>query len=64
MQIQTEVLNKIAEIIGTNDKNIVISVPIKALVDNGVDVSEAFDMLFGAGAYHDMAMRIYVELHK
>ena len=44
-------LNEVAQLIGTTDKNVVISVVIKALVDKGMTVKQAFDTLFGCGAY-------------
>jgi len=52
-------LNKVAEIIGTTDKNVVFSVVIKSLTDSGVDIKVAFDMLFGEGAYMKFAGQIY-----
>jgi len=52
-------LNKVAEIIGTTDKNVVFSVVIKSLTDAGVDIKVAFDMLFGEGAYMKFAGQIY-----
>lgn len=57
-------LNQVAELIGTNDKNVVISVAIKTLVDAGASVSEAFDMVFGDGAYSKFAGDIYDALQQ
>lgn len=62
MQITAEQMNQVAELIGTTDKNVVISAIIKTLVDAGMAVSEAFDAVMGQGAYVKMAGNIYGEL--
>ena len=55
-------LNLIAAELDTKDKNACISVAIKMLVDSGLAVNEAFDTLFGEGAYVKMAGDVYDSL--
>ena len=57
-----DLLNLIAAELNTEDKNACISVAIKMLVDSGLAVNEAFDALFGEGAYLKMAGNIYHSL--
>lgn len=57
-----EMLNKIAALLGTSDKNLVISVAIKALIEQGVPVRAAYDAVLGAGAYEKMAGMVYDQL--
>ena len=59
MQVTADQLNQVAALLGTDDKNVVISVVLKTLVDAGVDVAVAFDMVFGDGAYTRFAGMIY-----
>lgn len=58
----TETLNNIAELLGTDDKNLVLSVAVNALVTEGLTVKQAIETLFGEGAYDKMAELIYDEL--
>lgn len=57
-----EMLNELAALLETSDKNLVISVAIKALVDQGLTVRAAYDAVLGAGAYEKMAHQVYNEL--
>ena len=60
MQITTEQLNAVAEILGTTDRNVVFSAVLRTLtVDGGFPVDAAFDALFGAGAF----LRFAGDLH-
>ena len=59
MNITTEQLNKVAQLIGTTDKSVVIGAVIKTLVDSGMDATQAFDAVFGQGAYVKMAGNIW-----
>lgn len=54
-----EMLNEIATLLQTNDKNLVISVAIKALVEQGLTVRAAYDTVLGSGAYEKMAHQVY-----
>lgn len=62
--ITTEQLNKVAEIIGTNDKNVVIAVVLKTLIDNGMGVAEAYEEVFGAGSYQKLTGQVWEALQK
>jgi hypothetical protein len=55
-------LNKIAKQIGSEDKNLVISVAIKSLIELGMSVKNSYDTVLGAGAYKKMAGQIYDNL--
>ena len=55
MQINASQLNQIAALIGTNDRQVVISTAIKFLTDTGMALDAAFDAVFGDGAYVRMA---------
>lgn len=43
----------------TTDKNLVISVAIKSLTEQGLTVKQAFEVIFGEGYYEKMAGEIY-----
>ena len=60
--ITAATLNKVAALLNTTDKNLVISVAIKTLVDAGVDLRDAFDAVLGEGAYMKMAGQVYHQL--
>jgi len=62
MQITTAQLNEVANLLGTTDKNVVFSAIIKTLVEAGLEVSVAFEMVFGEGTYNKMAGFIYDSL--
>lgn len=57
-----EMLNQLASLLETSDKNLVISVAIKALVEQGLTVRAACDTVLGSGAYEKMAGQVYDEL--
>lgn len=59
MQITADQLNQAAALLGTTDKNVVISAVLKTLVRAGVEIDVAFDMLFGEGAYKRFAGHVY-----
>lgn len=46
----------------TAQKNVLISQKLVALMNQGMQINEAFDSLFGAGAYIKFAGEIYQEL--
>lgn len=59
MQITATQLNQVAQLLGTTDKNVIFSAVLKTLTDAGIAMAEAFDMLFGEGAYKKFAGDIY-----
>ena len=61
-QITTAQLNEVATLLGTTDKNVVFSVVLKTLVDAGLQVNVAFNMLFGEGAYKKFAGEVWQAL--
>jgi len=62
--ITAQQLNSVAELLGTTDKNIIFSAIIKTLVDAGLPMAQAFDALFGEGAYSKFAGDVYDALKK
>lgn len=62
MQITAAQLNEVATLLGTTDKNVVISAVLKTLVQSGIDMQTAFDAVFGEGAYRKFAGEIYSAL--
>ena len=62
MSKATNLLNAIAEELNTTDKNLCISVALSMLVKQGVAVDEAYDTLFGEGAYKKFAGMVYDSL--
>ena len=62
MTITTEQLNAVAALLNTTDKNLVLSVCIKALVEAGMDAADAIDAVLGAGRFMEIANAIYDEL--
>lgn len=63
MQITKEQLDQVAGLLGTDDKAIVFSAVMATLVNNGTPVNDAFDMLFGDGAYVKFAGHIHDALN-
>lgn len=63
MRITTEQLNQVAALLKTNDKNLVISVCVKTLVDAGSDVDQAIDAALGAGQFEQLVGEVF-EAHK
>ena len=60
MTITAAQLNEVANLLGTTDKNVVFSCVIQTLVkQGGISVNDAFDMLFGEGAYMKFAGEVY-----
>ena len=62
MQITTTQLNQVAELIGTTDKNMVFSAVLKTLIEGGISIDAAFDLLFGDGAFKQFAGKVYEAL--
>lgn len=60
--ITSQKLNQVAALLGTTDKNTVFTVVIGTLMEAGVDVRAAVDMVFGEGAYTKMAGDLYDSL--
>ena len=54
-----KLLNAIADELNTTDKNLCITVALNVLVKTGVEIDEAFDLLFGEGAYKRFAGLVY-----
>lgn len=59
MSKATNLLNAIAEELNTTDKNLCINVALSMMVKTGVAIDEAFDLLFGEGAYKRFAGQAY-----
>lgn len=59
MKVTAAQLNQVAAMLKTTDKNVVFSAVIKTLVDAGLEVNEAFDAVFGEGAYTKFSGQIY-----
>lgn len=59
MSKAANLLNAIATELNTADKNLIISVAMSMLVKSGVAVDEAFELLFGEGAYKRFAGQVY-----
>ncbi len=63
MQITAAALNQVAAMLNTTDKNLVISVAIKTLMDHGgMTVEQAMDAVLGEGAYSKLAGNVYDSL--
>jgi hypothetical protein len=52
-------LNAAANLLNTTDKNLVISVCIKTLVNAGMPIKSAFDKVLGVGSYDKLAGDIW-----
>lgn len=57
--IPAETLNSVARLLGTTDKNVVISACIAGLVQEGADIREAVDFVLGEGAFRSIAGDVY-----
>ena len=55
-------LNQVAELLGTADKNVVISAILKTLTDSGIALNIAFDHVFGDGSYIKFAGEVHAAL--
>jgi hypothetical protein len=53
--MNTELLNHVANYLGTTDKNVVISVAIKFLVSEGMTLRRAYDKVLGEGQFEKLA---------
>jgi hypothetical protein len=62
MQVTAAQLNKIATLLGTTDRNVVINAAIATLVKSGMDITDATDAVLGEGAYMRIAGEIYNKL--
>jgi hypothetical protein len=62
MSKATNLLNAIAAELNTTDKNLCINVAMSMLVKSGVAVDEAFELLFGEGAYKRFSGQVYEAL--
>lgn len=62
MKNAATLLNEIAALLNTTDKNLVISVAIKALTEQGLTVKQALEVIFGQGSYEKIAGAIYDSL--
>ena len=60
--MNSAILNQVAELLGTNDKNVVFGAILKTLIENNIAVDVAFDHLFGEGAYKAFAADLYTAL--
>ena len=59
MQITTTQLNQVASLIGSTDKNTVLTVAIGVLVKSGVAIDVAMNAVLGEGAYEKLASDVY-----
>jgi CheY-specific phosphatase CheX len=59
MKVTAQQLNQVATLLGTKDKNIVISAIITTLVEAGMSIDMAYDAVFGAGSYKKIAGDIW-----
>ncbi len=55
----TALLNAIAAELNTTDRSLCINVAMAMLVKTGVTVADAFELLFGEGAYERFAGQVY-----
>ena len=51
----TDILNQIAALCETTDKNLVIDIAIKGMVEQGATVKQAYEVIFGVGSYSKLA---------
>lgn len=60
MKITADQLNQVARLIGSNDKQFVITVALKVLMtEAGMTSAQALDAVFGPGAYQQLAEEIH-----
>ena len=57
--MNTTLLNKIAQQINSTDKNLVISVAIKSLIELGMPKVQAIETILGAGAMKKIAEQFH-----
>lgn len=57
--ISGTILNQVATLLNTTDKNLVISAIIDTIVAEGFSFRDAFDAVLGEGAYSNMAGSLY-----
>lgn len=62
-RITPEQFRAVADFLGTTDKNIVIGAILQFLIAEGLDPRDAFDVVFGEGAYTKFAGLIYDALN-
>ena len=56
-------LDQMAELLGTTDKNQIISACIIALTSNGFTADQALDMVLGEGTFDKLASDLYEQLN-
>lgn len=59
MQITATQLNQVANLIGSTDKNTVLTVALGVLVKSGVAIDVAMNAVFGEGAYEKLAADVW-----
>lgn len=57
--MQTEALNKIAKLLQTTDKNLVITAAIKSSIESGLSVDQAIDFVIGEGTFKSIANSLW-----
>jgi len=57
--MQTEALNKIAKLLQTTDKNLVITAAIKSSIESGLSVDQAIDFVLGEGTFKSIANSLW-----
>jgi len=62
--LSSDTLNKVASLLGTEDKNIVLSYCVKTLVDGGIPMEDAFNKVLGEGRYQWLVSTVYGQLRK
>lgn len=60
--MNNELLNEVASLLNTTDKNLVISATLKNLIELGMTVKEAWETVFCQGSYNELAGNIYDSL--
>lgn len=53
------ILNQVARAINSTDKNVVIETTIALLIQEGLPVEKAYDLVMGDGAYVRLASEIW-----
>ena len=56
-------MEQMAELLGTTDKNAIISACILTLTNNGFSAGDAFDMVFGGGSFDKLASDLHAQLN-
>ena len=61
--MNNELLNEVASLLNTTDKNVVITATLKNLIELGMTAKEAWETVFGQDSYSELAANVYNELN-